>query len=519
MFIHHVILPYFSSSLMFQRFVLSSPIFRIKPYYFINSIRTRRRIFSNFTKCLVISVSLYSIRNKYNFSPISIAKCETAKTLNDNKALPYTLLESISDIFHTLYRIVIISFLFTPPILLLPLKYFSKSEDVWWELVLLCFQLAGPTFVKFGQWMSTRRDVFSSKFCETLSILHSSAWTHSWEATELALVAMLGEDWESQLVNISHDPIGSGCVAQVHKGYFYLDSEQKVLPVAIKVLHPDIRNDINTDLKVIARLAWLIEFIPIFRWLSPCDSIKEFQNVLLDQIDLTLEARNLDTFNRNFRNVKNVTFPKPIWPYVCDDVLIETFHEGKSVAHYLKQTDNHLRTKVAQIGVNSLLKMLFTDNFVHVDLHPGNILVSEKSNDVCVTILDAGLAKELASEDFDNLVGLFRLVVSGNGSGVASILLERSKVQDCKDMDKFREEMDQFVSQVHANKFSLRQFQVSYILRQLFSMAIRHKVKIESNFATIMLAIMIAEGLGRALDPDVDILNSAVPYLLTELVS
>ena len=136
-----------------------------------------------------------------------------------------------------------------------------------------------------------------------------------------------------------------------------------------------------------------------------------------------------------------------------------------------------------------------------------------------VVILDAGLAKELAREDFDNLVGLFRLVVSGDGSGVASILLERSKVQDCRDEEKFRKEMDEFVSYVHANKLSLRQFQVSYILRQLFSMAIRHRVKIESNFATIMLAIMIAEGVGRGLDPDIDILKCAIPYLWSELMS
>ena len=501
------------------RSVFNVKLVRLK--HLLLSPSRRRRVFYSVTSSLVISVSFYSLKrlSENNFSPISIAHCETSITHDKNTAFSLSPLESISGIFHTISRIVIISILFTPPLLLLPLKFFSKTEDVWWKLVLLCFQEAGPTFVKFGQWMSTRRDVFSPKFCDTMSILHSSAWTHSWEDTEQVLVAMLGEDWEEQVVEISHEPIGSGCVAQVHKGYFYSDLEQKVLPVAIKVLHPGIRQDIDTDIRVLARLAWIAELIPIFKWLSPCDGIKEFQNVMLDQIDLTLEARNLDTFNKNFKNVKNVIFPKPIWPYVFEEVLIETYHEGHSIAHYLTQTDNPVCKKVANLGVSSLLKMVFTDNFVHVDLHPGNILVNEKANGVSVVILDAGLTKELAREDFDNLVGLFRLVVSGNGSGVASILLERSKVQDCRDEEKFREEMDEFVSYVHANTLSLRQFQVSYILRQLFSMAIRHRVKIESNFATIMLAIMIAEGVGRALDPDIDILKCAVPYLWSELVS
>eukprot|EP00800_Vazella_pourtalesii_P020962 TRINITY_DN7611_c0_g1_i1.p1 TRINITY_DN7611_c0_g1~~TRINITY_DN7611_c0_g1_i1.p1 ORF type:complete len:505 (-),score=77.59 TRINITY_DN7611_c0_g1_i1:366-1880(-) len=501
------------------RFVFDVKLFRLN--HFLISPSRHRRVLSNISKCLVISVSFYSLKrlSENKFSPISVARCEVSTTRDKTTALSLSPLESISGIFHTISRIFIISILFTPPILLLPLKFFSKTEDLWWKLVLLCFQLAGPTFVKFGQWMSTRRDVFSQKFCDTMSILHHSAWTHSWEDTEQALVAMLGEDWEHQVVEISHEPIGSGCVAQVHKGYFYSDSEQKMLPVAIKVLHPEIRQDIDTDVRVLARLAWVVELIPLFKWLSPCDGIKEFQTVLLDQIDLTLEARNLDTFNKNFRNVKNVSFPKPIWPYVCEEVLIETYHEGYCISHYLKQTDNPVCKKVANLGVNSLLKMLFTDNFVHVDLHPGNILVNEKTSEVSVVILDAGLAKELAREDFDNLVGLFRLVVSGDGSGVASILLERSKVQDCRDEEKFRKEMDEFVSYVHANKLSLRQFQVSYILRQLFSMAIRHRVKIESNFATIMLAIMIAEGVGRGLDPDIDILKCAIPYLWSELMS
>ena len=510
---------------MFHRFILSFRLLRVKSRSILSHTEGSNRVISGLTKCFVISFSFYSIRRlaniSYNTSPLATAKCDTQ--LHDrHKVLPHSLLQSISELFYSICRIVTICILFTPPVLLLPLRYFSQSEDVWWQLVLLCFQLAGPTFVKLGQWMSTRRDVFSSKFCDTLSVLHSSVWTHSWEATELALVAMLGEDWESRIVSITRDPIGSGCVAQVHRGYFFVATEQRAIPVAIKVLHPEIRYDIHTDLNVLARLAWLFELIPLFKWISPLDSVKEFKSVLLNQVDLTLEARNLDTFNRNFKNVNNVVFPQPIWPYVTEEVLIETFHEGNSITDYLKHKDSKLRKKIAAIGVNSLLKMLFTDNFVHVDLHPGNILVSEskcRHEDLLITILDAGLAKELSSKDFDNIVSLFRLVVTGKGREVASILLERSKVQECGNEEKFRDEMDEFVSHVHAETLSLRQFQVSYILRQLFSMAVRHHVKIETNFATIMLAIMIAEGLGRTLDPDIDILHSAVPYLLTGLVS
>ena len=485
----------------------------------------RHRVLSGLTKCFVISFSFYSIRRLTNtahsISTVATVECETIQVHEGNTTIPYSILESISGLFYSICRVITISILFTPPVLLLPMKYFSQSEDAWWRLVLLCFQLAGPTFVKFGQWMSTRRDVFSEKFCDTLSVLHSSVWTHSWEYTELALVAMLGEEWENQIVSISHSPIGSGGVAQVHKGYFYSATEKRAIAVAIKVLHPEIRYDIYTDLNVLGRLAWIVELIPLLKWISPLDSVKEFRSVLLDQIDLTLEARNLDTFNRNFRNVKNVSFPRPIWPLVTEEVLIETFHDGPSVADYLKHEDTELRKKIAVIGVNSLLKMLFTDNFVHVDLHPGNVLVNNnnRDEDLSIVILDAGLAKELTSKDFDNLVSLFRLVVTGKGREVASIFLERSKVQECRNEEKFRQEMGEFISHIHAQKLSLRRFQVSYILRQLFSMAVRHHVKIESNFATIMLAIMIAEGLGRTLDPDIDILKSAIPYLLTDLLA
>ena len=508
---------------------------RLIPCYRLIALRLHRspsllhrrssQIFRRITSCIALSTALYSLKSLSSHYRVNyIANCdylEVRQDLSEGKEHHNSMLVSISDSFYTLWRIVCIFVLFTPPTLLLPLKYFASSEDVWWKLVLLCFQLAGPTFVKFGQWVSTRRDVFSSKFCDTLSILHSSVWIHPWEATEAALTNMLGEEWENTVVNISREPIGSGCVAQVHRGHFFIESEQRVVPVAIKVLHPNIHCDIETDLTVLARLAWLVELVPRFKWVSASDSVQEFRKVLLDQVDLTLEAKNLAVFNSKFKNVDTVTFPTPLWPFVSEHVLIETFHEGQHISKYIQHPDIALKKKLAKIGMDSLLKMLFTDNFVHIDLHPGNILVSEAKGlkDVSVTILDAGLAKQMAPEDFVNLTSLFRCVVQGKGREVATLMLERSKVQECMDEEKFREDMEKFVSHVFTEKLSLGHFQVSYILRELFAMAIRHRVKIESNFATIMLAIMIAEGIGRALDPDIDILRAAVPYLITELVS
>lgn len=200
-----------------------------------------------------------------------------------------------------------------------------------------------------------------------------------------------------------------------------------------------------------------------------------------------------------------------------------------------------LKRKIAQLGINMLFKMIFLDNFVHGDLHPGNILVQGADGvssslemqqqqvnvyDTLVAtiapalcplrlvLLDAGIVAKLQASDLRNFRAVFLAVAMGQGHRVAELMLHHAQANECKDVEKFKAEMATLVTQARKNTLTLEKLHVSSLLSSVFKLLMTHKVKLESNFASIVVAIMVLEGLGRSLDPKLDILEAAKPFLL-----
>ncbi|XP_059113003.1 uncharacterized aarF domain-containing protein kinase 2 [Peromyscus eremicus] len=204
-------------------------------------------------------------------------------------------------------------------------------------------------------------------------------------------------------------------------------------------------------------------------------------------------------------------------------------------------TPADLKREIARLGINMLLKMIFVDNFVHGDLHPGNILVQGADGlspsletqqqqvnvrDTLVAtlapalcplrlvLLDAGIVAELQASDLRNFRAVFLAVVLGQGHRVAELILHHARANECKDVERFKAEMATLVTQARENTMTLEKLHVSSLLSSVFKLLMIHKVKLESNFASIVFAIMVLEGLGRSLDPKLDILEAAKPFLL-----
>ncbi|XP_008066823.1 uncharacterized aarF domain-containing protein kinase 2 [Carlito syrichta] len=515
---------------------------------------------------------------------------------------------------------------FFPILLLYPLTYLSPSvSNLWLHLLLKATETSGPTYIKLGQWASTRRDLFSEAFCAQFSKLHVRVTPHPWTHTESFLRQAFGEDWGSMLSFENRDPVGSGCVAQVYKAYANTtfledDSFQRLgrdsclqassevravrgpgelfghlgngwtppgnladqsflerlllpkadlvgsntgvsqtsvtghrlepdhlIPVAVKVLHPGLLSQVHMDLLLMKIGSRILGLLPGIKWLSLPEIVEEFEKLMVQQIDLRYEARNLEHFQRNFQKVKAVRFPTPLHPFVTRDVLVETYEESVPVSSYQQAgIPVDLKRKIAQLGINMLLKMIFVDNFVHADLHPGNILVQGASSlstsqeaqlqqvDVCDTLvvtvmpalhplrlvlLDAGIVAELQDADLRNFRAVFMAVVMGQGQRVAELILHHARASECRDVEGFKAEMAMLVTQARKNTITLEKLHVSSLLSSVFKLLMTHKVKLESNFASIVFAIMVLEGLGRSLDPKLDILEAARPFLLTGPVS
>lgn len=327
-----------------------------------------------------------------------------------------------------------------------------------------------------------------------------------------------------------------------------------LLPVAIKVLHPGMQGLLRRDLVLMKVVAKVLTFvIPSLQWLSLPECVEEFSHFLSAQTDLLNEAKNLDIFSTYFEDVQTVKFPKPLRPYVTSKVLVETFEEGECLANFVCELENdrpeELKVNLAKIGMEALLKMIFEDNFVHGDLHPGNILVQnnsaedgedDSSNDgnqnkitmvdigcdtfvmnvqpdprpLRICILDCGVVATVQENDLANFRAVFRQVVLGNGESVADLFLSKSH-HECSDPETFRAEMSDLVASARTNTTSLGKIDVGILLMQVLRILQKHKIRLDSSFSTIVMSVFVLEGLGRSLDGNMNILEQARSVLFT----
>lgn len=452
---------------------------------------------------------------------------------------------------------------FLPLLFLYPLTYLAPGfSTLWLHLLFKATETSGPTYIKLGQWASTRRDLFSEAFCVQFSKLHVQVTPHPWARTEYLLQQAFGEDWHSILFFETQEPVGSGCVAQVYKAFANISLLEKGRIWRLGELSVPGTGTVGTQRDPFMK-DWrpsenLADETFIEKLLLPkADLVRSEVGVsqapgqppksdhlipVAVKTDLRYEAQNLEHFQHNFQNMASVKFPTPLHPLITRDILVETYEESVPVSSYQQAgVPTDLKRKIAQLGINMLFKMIFVDNFVHGDLHPGNILVQgadgvssslemqQQQVDVYDTLvatiapalcplrlvlLDAGIVAKLQASDLRNFRAVFLAVAMGQGHRVAELMLHHAQANECKDVEKFKAEMATLVTQARKNTLTLEKLHVSSLLSSVFKLLMTHKVKLESNFASIVVAIMVLEGLGRSLDPKLDILEAAKPFLL-----
>ncbi|XP_024024896.1 probable serine/threonine-protein kinase abkC [Morus notabilis] len=355
----------------------------------------------------------------------------TRGTLNlnaqDGHVYLTSFLFSLLEFFILFLRAIYLALLFSPCITMAPFieSLGIQYRKIWLSLVHHTLEKAGPAFIKWGQWAATRPDLFPRDLCSELAKLHTKAPAHSFSFSKKSIESAFGCKLPEIFETFEEQPVASGSVAQVHQAtlkYRYPGQQIKPIVVAVKVRHPGVGEAIRRDFAIINCVAKISKFIPALNWLRLDESIQQFAVFMMSQVDLSREAAHLSRFIYNFRRWKDVSFPTPLYPLVHPSVLVETYEQGESVMHYVDELEGHeqIKTALAHIGSHALLKMLLVDNFVHADMHPGNILVRVTKGISSperlfksrphVIFLDVGMTAELSKRDRANLLEFFKAV-------------------------------------------------------------------------------------------------------------
>lgn len=438
-------------------------------------------------------------------------------------------------------RAVHLAFLFFPATALAP---FADSFSIefrrrWLSLVRRTLEKAGPAFIKWGQWAATRPDLFPSDLCVELAKLHSGAPVHGFAYSKASIEKAFGRKLSEIFETFEENPVASGSIAQIHRATLKdrpdSNSNKKkkrdqhpVKHVAVKVRHPGVGESIKKDFLLINFMAKVSNAVPGLSWLRLDESVRQFAVFMMSQVDLSREASNLHRFRHNFRRWRHVSFPEPLYPLVHPAVLIESFENGESVSRFVDEIEGNSRMKkdLAHIGTYAFLKMLLEDNFIHADMHPGNILVrlNESKNKrktffrskPHIVFLDVGMTAELSVADRDNLKQFFKAVAIRDGRTAAKCTLQLSEHQSCPNPAAFTEELDKTFTFWGTPEGDV--FHPVECMHQLLDTVRRHKVNIDGNICTVMVTILVLEGWQRKLDPGFDIMETLKTLLIEKEV-
>jgi len=418
------------------------------------------------------------------------------------------------------------------------LLVFSDSQpwrEYWLEQMLLCTQKAGAAFLKFGQWLSMRPDMFPPDVIQTLSKLRSDSPSHPTEVSREVLKQQFGRDVDELFEAFGDEPIASGSVGQVHRARlrpeFALDGPGgKLRDVAVKVQHPGVVDSAFMDLNIVWKVVDLSQ--RFLHMTMPFDR-GEFDEVIQAQMDFQREAFNLQRFSRNFRGEPRIRFPKVSPQFVTPVVLIETWADGQVISNILEDFDNaktSCKDALTQLGqkkrefqaslcgilYDMSMKMMVRDNFVHGDLHGGNILYSEK--DKHVTVLDAGIATSLDRDTFKPFTKFLHALCSGQTDTIVEYLqrFNESPWAVKVDLAEFRRDiqatMDKFMGPLRQNPDEPVNA-ADMFGEVMFSMQ-KHGMLMKGDVASTLFTISISEGLIRQLDPTFDVATNAIPYIV-----
>jgi ubiquinone biosynthesis protein len=371
----------------------------------------------------------------------------------------------------------------------------------------------GPIFVKFGQVLSTRRDLLPADVADELARLQDRVPPFHSSIAIASIERAFRRPVDTIFASFEREPVASASIAQVHFATLK-DKHGKLREVAVKVLRPGMLPVIEKDISLMRMMAgWLERLSADGRRLKPREVVAEFDKYLHDELDLVREAASAAQLRRNMAGLNLVLIPEMIWDYCHPDVIVMERMYGIPISQFerLKQAGVDI-PRLARDGVTIFFTQVFRDGFFHADMHPGNIQVSvEPATFGRYISLDFGIIGTLTEYDKEYLAQNFTAFFRRDYKRVAQLHIESGWVPPGTRVD----ELEAAVRSVCEPYFDrpLKEISLGLLLMRLFQTSRRFQVEIQPQLVLLQKTLLNIEGLGRQLDPDLDLWNTAKPFL------
>ncbi len=388
---------------------------------------------------------------------------------------------------------------------LLPWHWFRRDTRSRGERIRCTLEELGPIFVKFGQILSTRRDLLPDDIADELAQLQDNVPPFPDSEARAIIEKSLGKPVGELFARFDQSPLASASIAQVHTAQLHDGRE-----VIVKVVRPNIKSTIRRDLALLYTLAGLAErYWTDGRRLHPREVVAEYDKTIMDELDLMREAASASQLRRNFSGSEQLYVPEVHWPLTRRDVMVMERISGTPVGDI-----DALRAqgidfeRLAKNGVEIFFTQVFRDNFFHADMHPGNIFVEPSGRYIAV---DFGIMGTLSEEDQRYLAGNFLAFFQRDYRRVAELHVESGWVPEDTRVEEFEAAIRTVCEPIFERP--LKDISFGHVLLRLFQVARRFNMEVQPQLVLLQKTLLNIEGLGRQLYPDLDLWETAKPFL------
>lgn len=413
---------------------------------------------------------------------------------------------------HGLDDIVFATHLFRPfrfLIYLNPINWFLRKRETRAVRVRRSLEDLGPVFIKFGQMLSTRRDLLPDDIADELERLQDAVPPFPGDVAQQIIEKVFDHPVEEIFDEFESRPLASASIAQVHAAKLKNGDE-----VVIKVLRPDVLPVIRRDISLLYIVAELASrYSAQARRLRPVEIVAEYEKTILDELDLLREAANASQLRRNFEGATSLYVPEIYWDYTYRNVLVMERIYGIPIRNVdeLKANDTNME-RLAELGVEIFFTQVFKHNFFHADMHPGNIFVDigDPQNPKYIAV-DFGIVGTLSTIDKRYLAENFLAFFQRDYNKVARLHVESGWVPAGTRVDEFESAIRSVCEPIFERP--LKDISFGQLLLRLFQTARRFNMEVQPQLALLQKTLLNIEGLGRQLYPDLDLWKTAKPFL------